>query len=123
MFAGTIDLQAGKRIPFKRERIGSEIRILSAASTKESLDISNLDRIFAAAGRRLNALPKKALFCGFLRVAGGISALSLEIRIVIRKFKKIAGNPPKSRNSSARAGSLRSSAELLNFQLKLRFSD
>jgi hypothetical protein len=53
---------------------------LSAASTKESLDISKLDRIFFAAGRRSNAFLKSALFCGLPAVAGGISALSLEIR-------------------------------------------
>jgi hypothetical protein len=51
---------------------------------------------------------------------GGISALSLEIRIVSRKFKRITGNPPKSRNFSARAGSFRSSAELLNFQPEIQ---
>jgi hypothetical protein len=37
---------------------------LSAASTKESLDISKVDRIFSAAGRRSNAFLKIALFCG-----------------------------------------------------------
>jgi hypothetical protein len=63
---------------------------------------------------------KTALFCGFLGVVAGISALSLEIRIVSRKFKSIAGNPPKSRHFSARAGSFRSSAEVLNFQLEIR---
>jgi len=70
-----------------------EIRLLSAASTKESLDISKLDRIFSAAGRRSNAFLKIALFCGLPAVVGGISALSLEIRIVSRKFKRFAGNP------------------------------
>ena len=93
--------------------------LLSAASTKESLDISNLDRIFSAAGRRSNALLKIPLFCRLLEVVGGISALSLEIRIFSRKFKRIAGNPPKSPNFSARAGSCRASAELLNFQLEI----
>jgi hypothetical protein len=92
------------------------MRLLSAASTKESPDISNFDRIRSAAERRSNALLKIALFCGFLEFAGGISALSLEIRIVSRKFKRIAGNLPKFRNFSARAGSFRFSAELLNFQ-------
>jgi hypothetical protein len=76
---------------------------LSAASTKEWLDISNLDRIFPAAGGRSNALLEIALFCGLLKVAGGIAALSLEIRIVSWKFKRIVGNAPKSRNFSARA--------------------
>jgi len=80
----------------------------------------NLDRIFSAADRRSNALLKIALFCGLPAVVGGISALSLEIQIVSRKFKRIAGNPPKSRNFSARAGSFRSSAELLNFQPEIR---
>ena len=51
----------------------SEIRILSAARTKESLDISNLDRIFSAGGRRSNALAEK-LFSGLLGFASGISA-------------------------------------------------
>jgi hypothetical protein len=72
--------------------------LLSAASRKESPDRSNLDRILPAAGRRSNALLKIALFCGLLGFVGGISALSLEIRIVSRKFKRIAGNPPKSLN-------------------------
>jgi len=75
---------------------------LSAASTKESLDISKLDRIFSAAGRRSNGFLKIALFCGLPGVVGDISALSEEIRIVSRKFKRIAGNPPKSRNFSHR---------------------
>jgi hypothetical protein len=39
---------------------------------------------------RSNALLKIALFCGLQRVDGGISALSLEIRIVRRKSKKSA---------------------------------
>jgi hypothetical protein len=78
--------------------------------------MSNLDRIFSAAGRRSNALLKIALFSGFLEVVAGISALSLEIRIVSWKFKRIAGNPPKSRDFSARAGRFRSSAEFLNLQ-------
>jgi hypothetical protein len=78
--AGTIDLQAAKQMPFMSRKIVSEIRLLSAAGTKELLDISNLDRIFSAAGRRLNAFLKIALFCGFLRVGGGISVLSLTIR-------------------------------------------
>jgi hypothetical protein len=63
---------------------------------------------------------KIALFSGLLGVVGGISALSLEIRIFSRKFKRIAGNSQKSRNFSARAGSFRSSAELLNFQSEIR---
>src|SRR6202521_5833057 len=99
-----------------REKFVSEIRLLSAASTKESLDISDFDRIFSAAGRRSNALLKIALFSGLLGIIGGISAPSPEIRTVSWKFKRIGGNPPKSRNFSARAGSLRSSADLLNFQ-------
>jgi hypothetical protein len=93
---------------------------LSAASTKESLDKSNLDRIFCAAGRRSKDLLKIAIFGGLPGVVGGISALSLEIRIVSRKFKRIAGNLPKSGNFSARAGSFRSSAELLKFQPETR---
>jgi hypothetical protein len=76
---------------------------LSAASTKESLEISNFGRIFSAAGRRSKVLVKIALFCGFPGVVCGISVLSLEIRIVSRKFKRIAGNPPKSPDFSARA--------------------
>src|SRR5438067_3112039 len=101
-------------------KLCSEIRLLSAASTEESLDISNLDRIFCAAGLRSNALLKIALFCGLLGVVGGFSALSLEILIVSRKFKRIVGNPRKSLNFSARAGSFKSSAELLNFQPEIR---
>src|ERR1051326_7580155 len=52
IFSGTIDLQAVKPMPFMRQKVAGEVRILSAASTKESLEISNLDRIFSAAGRR-----------------------------------------------------------------------
>src|SRR5205807_1900110 len=92
----------------------------SAASAKESLDISNLDGIFAAAGCRSNVLLKIELFCGLLEVVGGISALSLEIRIVRRKFKRIAGNPPKSRNFSARPRSFSSATELFNVQRESR---
>jgi len=88
--------------------------------TKESPDISNLDRMFSGAGRRSSALLKIALFYGLLEVAGGISTLSLQIRIASRKFKRIAGNPRKSRNFADRAGSFRSSAELFNFQLEIR---
>jgi hypothetical protein len=80
---------------------------------------TSVDRIFSAAARRSKAL-KIALFCGFPRIVAGISALSLEIRIFSRKFKSSAGNPRKSRNFSARAGSFRSSAELLNFQREIR---
>ena len=61
---------------------------MSAASTKESLDLSNLDRIFRAAGRRSNALLNIVSFCGLSGVADGISTLSPEIRIVSRKFQK-----------------------------------
>jgi len=46
--------------------------------------------------RLLAAALKIAIFCGLLRVVGRISTLSLEIRIVSRKFKRVAGNPPKS---------------------------
>jgi hypothetical protein len=107
-------------MPFMHLKIVGQIRVLSAASAKESLDISNLDRIFSAVGRRPNALLKITLFWSLLGVAGGISALWLEIRIISRKFKRIAGNPPKSRNFSARAGSSRSSAEFLNFQRQIQ---
>jgi hypothetical protein len=103
MFAGTIDLQAAKQMPCMRLKMGSGIRILSAASTKEWLEISNFGRIFSAAGRRSKVLLKIPPFCGSLGIVGGISALSLEIRIVSRKFKRIAGNPRKSLNFSARA--------------------
>jgi hypothetical protein len=120
MSGGKIDLQAAKQIPFMRLRIVSEIWILSAASRKESLEISNFGRIFPAAGRRSKARLKIALFGGFLEVVGGISALSPEMRIVSRKFKRIAGNPRKSLNFSGRARSFKSSAELLNFQPEIR---
>jgi hypothetical protein len=56
------------------QEVVSEIRILSAARTKESLDIANLDRIFSADGHRPDALLKIALFCGSLGVVDGISA-------------------------------------------------
>ena len=98
----------------------SKTRLLAAASTKESLEISNFRRIFFAAGRRSKDLLKIAIFCGLRGVVGRISALSLEIRIVSRKFKRVAGNPPKSRNFSARAGSLRSAAGLFNLQREIR---
>jgi hypothetical protein len=98
----------------------TEIRLVAAASTKESLEISNDDGIFSSAGRQSNVLLKIAIFCGLLRGVGRISALSLEIRIVSRKFKRVAGNPPKSRNFSARAGSFSSAAELFNSQREIR---
>jgi hypothetical protein len=63
---------------------------LSAADTKESLDISKFDRIFSAAGRRSNDSHENRAVSGLPGVVGGISALSLEIRIVSRKFKRIA---------------------------------
>jgi hypothetical protein len=88
--------------------------------TKESLEMSNVDRILSAAGRPAEVLLKNALFNGLPRVVGGILALLLEIRIVGAKFNRIAGNPPKSRNFATRAGSFRSSAELLNFQRDFR---
>jgi hypothetical protein len=77
--------------------------MLSTAGTKESLEHIDLDRIFSAAVRRSNVLMKIALFSGLLGVVGGISALSPEIRIFSGKFKRIAGNPQKSRNFSASA--------------------
>src|ERR1051326_5777844 len=100
--------------------IVSGIQLLSAVRTKESLAISNLDRIFYAAVRPPKVRAKNALFSGLPRVVGGISALSLEIRIISGKFKRFAGNPPKSRNFPTRAGSFKSSAELLNFQREIR---
>ena len=54
------------------------ILLARGLSPKESLDISNLDRIFSAAGRRSNALLEIALSCSFRDSARGISALSLE---------------------------------------------
>jgi len=69
----------------------ASVGLLSAASTKESLDISNLDRIFSAAGRRVKRSPENR---AFLRLA----------RSCRRHF-------------SARAGSFRSSAEDLKLQL------
>jgi hypothetical protein len=98
----------------------SEIRLLAAASTKESLEISNDDEIFSSPGHQSNVLLKIAIFCGLLRVVGRISTLSPEIRIVSRKSKRVAGNPPKSRNFSARAGSFSSAAELFNLQREIR---
>jgi hypothetical protein len=118
--AGTIDLQAGKQMLLMHKKNVREIRRLSAARRKDSLEISNLDRIFSAAGRRSNVLLKIAFFCGSAGVVGGISPFSLEMEIVSRKFKRIAGNPPKSRNFSARAESFRSSAEVLNLQPESR---
>jgi hypothetical protein len=52
--------------------------------------MSHFDGILSAAGRRSNDLLKSALFCGLPGVASGISALSLEIRIISWKFKKSA---------------------------------
>jgi len=46
----------------------------------ESRSKDSADRIFPAAGRRSNGLLKIALFCDLLGIAGGISALSLEMR-------------------------------------------
>jgi hypothetical protein len=118
--AGPINLLAAKPIPFLRQKFVSRIRLFSAASIKESLEISHLGQIFAVAGRWSKLRVKIALFGRILGVVGGISVLSLEIRIVSRKFERIAGNPPKSRNFSARAGSFRSSTELLNVQREIR---
>jgi hypothetical protein len=88
--------------------------------TKESLEISDLSRIFSAARRRSKDLLEIRLFRCVLEFVVGISALSLEIPIVSRKFERIAGNPPKSVNFSTCAGSFRSSAELLDFQPEIR---
>ena len=41
----------------------------------------------------MNTYLKIALLCGLPGVLGGISVVSLEIRIVSRKFKRIAGDP------------------------------
>jgi hypothetical protein len=76
----TIDLRAAKQMRLTRQKFVSEIALVSAGSRKESLDMSNLDRIFSAAGRRSNALLKIALFCGLRAFVGGISALSMETR-------------------------------------------
>jgi len=62
-----------------RLKIVSEIRLLSAARTKESLDISKLDRIFSAAGRRSNA---------FLKIR-----FSAACRRLSAAFRPFAGNP------------------------------
>jgi hypothetical protein len=118
--AGTMDLQAAKQIPFLRWKFISERLVFSAVGAKESLEISNCGRILSAAGRWSKDNLKIALFRRLPEVVGSISALSLEIRIVSRKFKSSAGNPSKSRNFSTRAGSFRSSAELLNFQPEIR---
>ena len=99
--------------------IGSSIRLLAAARTKESLGISNLDRIVSALSRLGKVLLKNALFSGFSVVVGGISNLSPELQMVSWKFNRIAGNPPKSRDFPTRAGSFRSSAELLNVQREI----
>jgi hypothetical protein len=117
---GTIDLQAAKQMPFMRRKLLARSGFLSAASTKELLEISNLDRIFSAADRRSKLLLKIAFFGRLPGVVGGISALSLEIQIFSWKFKSIARNPQKSGNFSARARSFKSSAELLNFQPEIR---
>src|SRR5438552_18237594 len=74
------------------------------------MDISKLERIISDAGRWSEVLAENR---AFLRLAGSCRrhvGLSLDIRIVRWKFKRIAGNPPKSRNFSARAGNFRSSA-------------
>lgn len=71
-------------------------QVFSAAITKESLEISNLERVFSAVGRRSKALPKIALFCGFLKVVGEKSVLSREMRIVSRKFGSSARNSKQS---------------------------
>ena len=127
IFGGESKYPPAQSICKLRNEYSSCVRKLLARSgfyllraQKNRWTISNLDRIFSAADRRSNALLKIALFCGLPAVVGDISALSLEIQIVSRKFKRIAGNPPKSRNFSARAGSFRSSAELLNFQPEIR---
>jgi hypothetical protein len=78
--ADTIDLPAAKQIPFVRWRIVSGIQIFSAASTKESVEISNFGRIFFTVGRRTKDLLKIAFFCG---IAG----------VCRRHFGPVAGNP------------------------------
>src|SRR5262249_44705555 len=118
----TSDLQAAKQISSTNLEIVRGIRLLSAVRTKESMEISNLDRIFCAAGRPAKVLLKHALFSDLSGVVGGISAPPPEIRIVSRKFNRIAENPPKSRDFPTRAGSFRSSAELLSFQREIRKS-
>src|SRR5215831_10263637 len=50
MFAPASDLQAAKQISFTNFEIISENRFLSTVRTKQSLEISKLDRIFSAAG-------------------------------------------------------------------------
>jgi hypothetical protein len=120
VFDRSSDLQAAKQISFTNLEIVSGIRFLSAARTKESLEISNLDGIFTAVVRTAKVLLKNALFSGLSGVVGGIAVLSMEIRIISRKFNRIGGNPPKSLDFRTRAGSFRSSAELLNFQREIR---
>jgi hypothetical protein len=88
--------------------------------TKESLEISNLDRTLSVAGGPAKVLLKSALFSGLAGIVGGIAVLSLEIRIVSGKFNRIAGDPPKSRDFPTRARSFKSSAERLNFQREIQ---
>jgi len=67
------------------------------------MEISSFGRIFSAAGSGQNDLLKHRVFRRIAGVVGGIAALSLEIRIVSWKFKRVAGNLRKSLNFSASA--------------------
>lgn len=66
-------------MPLMRGKIVSVIQVFSAASIRETLDTSNLDRIFSAAGCRPKALLIITVFSRFFGMVAGISALSLEI--------------------------------------------
>ena len=77
-------------------RYEAVLRLSEALSTcREPEELTKiLSRERSACCRSVQiSLLKIALFCGLPGVLGGISVLSLEIRIVSWKFKRIAGNP------------------------------
>jgi hypothetical protein len=80
---------------------GSGFFLLRAQKNRSKYRASGGFSQLPAAGQ--NDLLKIAFFGGLPGVVGGISALSLEIRIFSWKFKRIAGNLRKSLNFSARA--------------------
>jgi hypothetical protein len=87
--AGAIDLQAAKKYRSCVRNSLAGIRLLSAAGTKESLNLSKLDRIFAAAGRRSNVLLKIAF-------SAACRELSAAFRALRWKFESSTGNSKQS---------------------------
>jgi hypothetical protein len=118
IFADEMDASAAKTIRFTVQEMVEVSCFLSATGMPESPETSKFTRISIAAARRQKVKLKIAVFRGFLTVAGGISAPSLEIQKFSSKFKGSAGFSPKPRKFAAGSRSFRFSAEHLNFQRK-----